>query len=604
MLRALLSGTAPRMAPGKVTCSPALLLTLLLTLVQCAPAQHTSAIAAGAAQPPLAMAEILSGRSGAGASAAIPALAFAPGQGSAAAGPEGTAGGSRGSAPSQTGPSASQAQAAAGRALATAAKQGPLALHAFLWRMPKGADLHVHLSGAIYAETWLAEAAEDGLCIDPAALAIDRGGKTDPSGKPSATCRAGDVPAAAVAADPNLYNHLYDQLIDSFSMRTFVPVTGTSGHDQFFATFERFGSVSKTHMGAWLDEVATRAAAQNEQYMELMDTPDFHPAVALAEKIGYEPELAKYRDKLLAAGFRDTLAPARAAIDRAEADRRAREHCDTAQPAPACRVQLRYLYQVLRGVSRASDFAQILLGFELAAADPRVVGLNLVRPEDAASALNAYPDDMADLNALHALYPKVHISLHAGELAPGLVPPQELTFHIREAVEEAHAERIGHGVDVMYEDRPYELLKEMADNHVMVEINLTSNDVILNVKGDDQPLPFYLAAHVPVALSTDDEGVSRIDLTHEYVRAVATYHLTYAQLKQMVRTSLEHSFLPGASLWRPATPETLTQADPRCQAQLGADQPSGACAQLLAGSEKAQQQWELEHRFHIFEASF
>ena len=56
----------------------------------------------------------------------------------------------------------------------------------------------------------------------------------------------------------------------------------------------------------------------------------------------------------------------------------------------------------------------------------------------------------------------MHISLHAGELAPGMVPPDGLTYHIRLAVEQGEAERIGHGVDVMYEDRPYELLKEMA----------------------------------------------------------------------------------------------------------------------------------------------
>jgi adenosine deaminase len=390
-------------------------------------------------------------------------------------------------------------------------------------------------------------------------------------------------------------------------MRTFVPVTGDSGHDQFFATFERFGGVDKRHMGAWLDEVATRAAAQNEQYMELMDTPDFRPAAALAEKIGYEPDLRKYRSDLIAAGLRESIAPARAAMDRAEADRRAREHCDTAAPLAACQVKLRYIYQVLRGVSRESDFAQILLGFELASVDPRVVGVNLVRPEDAAGALTNYATDMAILGALQPLYPKVHISLHAGELAPGMVPPHELTFHIREAVEEAHAERIGHGVDVMYEDRPYELLKEMAARHIMVEINLTSNDVILNVKGDEHPLPFYMAAHVPVALSTDDEGVSRIDLTHEYVRAAVTYHLTYDQLKQMVRTSIEHSFLPGASLWRASTPETLTEPDPRCRSQLAVEKlekPAGMCAELVNDSEKAQQQWELERRFHAFEASF
>ena len=156
-----------------------------------------------------------------------------------------------------------------------------------------------------------------------------------------------------------------------------------------------------------------------------------------------------------------------------------------------------------------------------------------------------YAPQMKMVGFLHGLYPKVHISLHAGELAAGLVPPDGLCCHIRLAVEDAHAERIGHGVDVMHEDRPYELLKEMAAKHVMVEINLTSNDVILGVTGKDHPFPVYRRFGVPVALSTDDEGVSRIDLTNEYVRAAETYSLRYADLKQMVRTGLEHDFLAG-----------------------------------------------------------
>ena len=76
------------------------------------------------------------------------------------------------------------------------------------------------------------------------------------------------------------------------------------------------------------------------------------------------------------------------------------------------------------------------------------------------------------------------ISLHAGELAPGLVPPEGLRFHIRQAVELGHAERIGHGVDVMYEDDAQGLLKELAMRHVMIEINLSSNEGILGIKGD------------------------------------------------------------------------------------------------------------------------
>jgi adenosine deaminase len=216
--------------------------------------------------------------------------------------------------------------------------------------------------------------------------------------------------------------------------------------------------------------------------------------------------------------------------------------------------------------------------------------------------MSDYDLHMKMLEFLHGVYPKVHISLHAGELAPGLVPPEGLCCHIRLAVEQAHAERIGHGVDVMYEDRPYDLLKEMAAKHVMVEINLTSNDLILGVAGKDDPLPIYRRFGVPVALSTDDEGVSRIDLTHEYVRAVETYALTYADLKQMVRTSIEHSFLPGASLWR--DPDRFNRPVATCAHDtLGAGPRSPACAEFLQSSERARQQWELERRFRAFEAA-
>jgi adenosine deaminase len=153
----------------------------------------------------------------------------------------------------------------------------------------------------------------------------------------------------------------------------------------------------------------------------------------------------------------------------------------------------------------------------------------------------------------------------------------------------------------MYENNPHELLKEMAANHVMVEISLTSNDVILGVSGQDHPFPLYRMFNVPVALSSDDEGVSRIDLTHEYVRAVQTYDLHYADLKRMVRTSLEHSFLPGSSLWN--APDTFTRVSSACTLDsFGAEMVSSRCADFLASNEKAAQQWELERRFRIFEA--
>ena len=484
----------------------------------------------------------------------------------------------------------------AARAYQEAVKAGPLALHAFLAGFPKGADLHVHLVGAVYAESFIRAAGEDGLCVDPTALSF---------AKPP--CQGRLVPAAELPAN----QELYDRLVDAFSMRSFVPTSGISGHDQFFATFEHFAGLSKRHTGEWVDEVASRAAAQNQQYLELMQTPPFTHAAQIAHEVGWNPELAQFRQALLDHGLREEVAADRDDVRTAEAQRWQMEHCGTPQATPACQVEVRYIYQIMRGFPPEQVFAQTLLGFETIEESLKAerqgrheggfVGINFVMPEDGFISMRDYNLQMKMLDYLHSVYPRVHISLHAGELAPGLVPPEGLRFHIRQAVELGHAERIGHGVDVMYEDDAPALLKELAQKHVMIEINLSSNEGILGIKGADHPFANYRAAHVPVALSTDDEGVSRIDLTHEYVRAALDYHLSYLDLKQLARTGMEHSFLPGKSLW--AAADDFTQPAAPCKAQpLGGEKPTGACRSFLEGSEKASAQWELERRLRAFEA--
>jgi adenosine deaminase len=500
---------------------------------------------------------------------------------------------------------AQNGEARAARAFEQARRQGPLALYAFLHDMPKGADLHTHLAGAVYAESFIRQAAEDNLCVNSKSLTLYKTAATTRSLPPQPVCGEEGVRAS----DALTHQHLYDQLIDVFSMRTFVPTTEESGHDHFFASFDHFLAVEDPkHVGEWVDELASRAAAQNEQYLEIMNTPNFRPATAaMAENLGpidQQTDFAHLRRQLLDAGLSKFLPEQRAEFDEGERRRRELEHCGASGATPACNLQVRFLYQVLRALSPQDVFVQLVCGFELASTDPLIVGINMVQPEDGRVAMANYQMQMQMVHALHALYPRVHITLHAGELAPGMVPPDGVRFHIRSAVEEADAERIGHGVDVMYEDHAYDLLKRMAANRVMVEINLTSNDVILNIKGADHPLPLYRLYHVPVALSTDDEGVSRIDLTHEYVRAAMTYPLTYGDFKQMVRTALEHSFLAGESLWEQPGPwETYTHARAACRTQLGRENASGACASLLQASDKARQQFELERRFQVFENS-
>jgi adenosine deaminase len=462
----------------------------------------------------------------------------------------------------------------------------PLLLRAFLHNMPKGGDLHNHLVGAVYAESFIQYAADDGLCVDRQTLAL---------GEPP--CDAKARPSARAALDDPV---LYRQMVDAFSMRDFQP-GAESAHAHFFDSFGKFAPVASGHMGDFLAEVASRAAAQNEQYLELM-VEVLWPVIELSNKITWTGDFDSAREELLAGGLNEAVAAASRALDQAEAQMRSRLRCGTPTADPGCRVTIRYISTVLRAFPPAQVFAQTLGGFELASRDPRVVSVNPVMPEHDYIPRHDFALHMKMFDYMHQHYPRVRITMHAGELAPGLVPPEDLRSHIRDSIEIGHAERIGHGVDVMYENHPFDLLRQMAARKVMVEICLTSNDVILGVRGPQHPLPLYLKYGVPVALATDDEGVSRSDMTREYQRTVEDFGLTYTELKTMARTSLEHAFLSGASLWAETVPFQRTAA---CATDTpGAPEASSHCRQLLQSSERARLQWELESAFAKFEKTF
>jgi len=462
----------------------------------------------------------------------------------------------------------------------------PPSLRVFLQRMPKGADLHSHLGGAVYAESYLAWASERNFCVRDAGERLELH-----------KCRAGDSSMTPLAdlSDARIYN----RLIDEMSIRN-LALVGRSGHDQFFAAFDAFRPVSRLRPGAMVAEVATRAAEQRTYYLELMISLQNRAVRELGEGIAVRSDYASMHSALLEAGLAELVAAGRAELDELEREIQQVMHCGAADASPGCRVTIRYLQQVSRDKPIEDVFAQLAYAVEIARADPRVVGLNLVAPEDDRGALQDYHAQMQMLEFLVSNAPEpVNVALHAGELTLGLVPPRDLRFHIREAVEIGQARRIGHGVDIAYEDDARELLEEMRERDVLVEICLTSNDVILDVRGNAHPLPLYLEARVPVTLATDDEGIARIDLTHEYLRAALSYDLGYRELKMMARNSVAHSFLPGPSLWQPGG-FTLTRA---CADDVpGAASPTRACAEFLASSERAREQWRLEAEFTAFEA--
>src|SRR5262249_42213141 len=76
---------------------------------------------------------------------------------------------------------------------------------------------------------------------------------------------------------------------------------------------------------------------------------------------------------------------------------------------------------------------------------------------------------------------------------------------------------------------------------VLVEVALTSNDLILGVRGPRHPLRTYLRYGVPVALATDDPGVSRSTMTLEYRKAVEEQGLDYRTLKRLAPHPLAFS---------------------------------------------------------------
>jgi adenosine deaminase len=413
-----------------------------------------------------------------------------------------------------------------------------VALRAFLTELPKGADLHQHLSGTVYAESLLRWAAEDGLCIDVVTYVAS----------PS-PCTPGQESAAALIADPVRQS----QIIGNWSMRMFVPTGTQSGHDHFFAAFGKFDQVFKTpgRTGDGLAEVLAQAARDSVIRVETKITPNSSGAGRLAQALGATgansfTDPARFPEAMTVLREAGLEAVAREAVQQTNeilARSNAVLGCGTPAAAPGCDVDLGFIAQVNRNAPPARIFAGLATGFATAAIDSRWVAVDLVSPEDGLTALNDYALHMEMVRFLRGLYPQVKVTLHAGEFVPGTVPAPSMQSHINLAVLRAGADRIGHGVSIRSARNAQSLLKEMRERGVTVEISLTSNEQILGVKASSSQFPIYRRAGVPVVLSTDDAGIERIDLTHEYGKAYHWFDLSYQDLKDLSFQSIKSAFV-------------------------------------------------------------
>lgn len=461
-------------------------------------------------------------------------------------------------------------------------KSDPNALYAFFKSMPKGGELHYHLAGGAYPETMLLLASMSDYCLNT---------KTFILSKNFSYCDG--VKTKELLGQPEVYS----QVIRDWSFKDFVPGK-ESGHDHFFNGFVKYIPIIMDYRPELLADIMKRAAQQQEQYLEILAMPDNAKSTGFGDLIKNIPTYTKKKQLLLTNNdFKNNINFTTLESDRILNQARHLLGCETNSQAEACQIKIKFLYYSLREQSEDKLFAQALNAFEAVShSKGSLVGVNLVQPEDGIISLRDYRKQMRIFQYLHQVYPNVNIALHAGELAPQDVIPEELGYHIHDALFTGHAQRIGHGSAIAYENNAEDTLKYMAKNHLPVEINLISNLKILNLSGRNHPLNYYLSHQVPVVLSTDDEGVLRTDLTRQYVEAVLDQGLDYQVLKQINRNALTYAFLPGMSIWSKARTAELIQD---CQ-----DLNSKTCMEFIKQNEKATLQWNLEKKLNSFESKY
>lgn len=405
----------------------------------------------------------------------------------------------------------------------------------FFTQFPKGGDLHHHYSGSVYAENYVAWIDKNNWCINKASYRIE-------TKAPYEGCLSG----TALMAD----NGAYRELLQRWSSKDFHNhfTLQPPPDKQFFDTFDYFGAVSNTHFNVGLQEIKERALAENLGYVETMFKATPMLPDAEFDQAVLKPDLSDAElDKILTAQM--AKLEQNAGYKQAIADyvSRLTEYHKGIDDA---RFTMRYQTYAVRLLPPALVFSCMLSGMQAASSSPLIVGVNIVGAENHTVSMRDYSLHMKMFRFLKARYPKVNLAMHAGELALGMVPPEGLKFHIEEALKVAGAQRIGHGMDLAHEKDPFGIIALMKAKNVPVEINLTSNDFILGIKGEAHPLTLYRKYGVPYVISTDDAGVSRNNLSNEYVRFASTYKPNYAEVKAASYRSISYAFLPESEKQR------------------------------------------------------
>lgn len=416
-------------------------------------------------------------------------------------------------------------------------------LTAFFSHMPKGGDLHHHYSGSIYAEPLLQRAIADDFYLNTETMDVLKEKPSTGNWEQFSTLKSNGTLA------------VYTQkIMQKWSVKDYNHVDYPSDK-LFFESFMKFEPAIKGNFGKGLLELKNRAISENVSYIETqlstiptdMNTDDLTKFNSRLRKLALakdEKAILKSLDSVYNALLKKDAESYAAAFN---TNFVAKLHKDL--KIDDKQFTMRYQNFVLRFMEPVDLFKNLVIAFLSADSSPLMAGVNIVSPEDGETSMKDYWLHMIMFNYCHSRYPNVKYTMHAGELTLGLVPPEELTWHIGAAVYTAGANRIGHGVDMAYEKDSYSLLRYMAKKTIPIEINLVSNEFILKVKESRHPLTLYKEFGVPIIISTDDAGILRTNMTEQYVLLAKRYKdVSYSDIKQFVYNSINYSFIKEASV--------------------------------------------------------
>ncbi len=158
-----------------------------------------------------------------------------------------------------------------------------------------------------------------------------------------------------------------------------------------------------------------------------------------------------------------------------------------------------------------------------------IVGVDLAGNE------SDYPADPFQELIEEAKQGGLRITIHAGEWSGA--------ENVRQAIEDLGADRIGHGIRVLEDDRVVALARERG---IPFEVCVTSNlhsgvvDVIT-----DHPLKRMIESGLNVTINTDDPSISRINLSCEYQTAHKDLGISMDMIGTRVKAAAQGAFLPA-----------------------------------------------------------